>query len=134
MALVNKTFTVNGKSYPSIEEMPPEVRALYERVMAAKSGAPSPGTKLKFSAKLNFNGKEYDSPDAMPPEVRRLYEDAVALLSKEERGATTLRVESDARAEIVGQLAARKRSTVRLAWIVLGILVALLVFFAVKPE
>lgn len=134
MALITKTFTVNGKTYSSPEEMPPDVRALYDRAMAMRAGAASPGTKLRFSAKLKFNGKEYDSPDTMPPEVRRLYEDAIAIVSKDELASTTLRTEADVKAQIMRQLAARKAGSGRLGWVVLGLLALILALFFLSTK
>jgi hypothetical protein len=71
---VRTNVVVNTKRYKSVEEMPPEARAAYEKVM---------GTSASFGASSNtitFNGETYDSVEAMPPEARKLYESVLASL------------------------------------------------------
>src|SRR5690242_10938977 len=60
---------VAGRAYNSIEEMPPEVRRVYDLAVAAQNEAGAPD-----SVKIVFNGKEYDDLDSMPEEVRKLYQ------------------------------------------------------------
>ncbi len=64
-----KPIYVAGKPYGSIEEMPPEVRRVYDLAVAAQSEAVS-----KAGIKVVFNGKEYASVDSMPEDVRKLYQ------------------------------------------------------------
>lgn len=66
---VSQSFTVNGQTYKSIEEMPPEVRALFQKVVTASAGLTG-ATRTS----INFNGVEYANLDTMPPDVRRLYD------------------------------------------------------------
>ena|SRR5436190_10667446 len=61
----------NGQEYSSVEELPPEARAAYEKAMAAG------GTSV--STKIVFNRQEYASPEQMLPAERQLYEDAIKL-------------------------------------------------------
>ena len=47
----------NGQDYSSVDQMPPDVRQAYEKVMAGLKDAP---LKIRTSsAKIVFNGKEY---------------------------------------------------------------------------
>jgi len=64
-----KPIYVAGKAYGSIEEMPPEVRRVYDLAVAAQSEAVA-----KAGIKVVFNGKEYASLDSMPEDVRKLYQ------------------------------------------------------------
>ena len=66
---VRTNVVVNRKRYESVDEMPPEARAAYEKAVGAK-GASS----------ITFNGETYESAEAMPPEARRLYESILANL------------------------------------------------------
>jgi len=60
----------NGQEYDSVEAMPQEARAVYERALAHP-----PGTAGKrVSVKISVNGREYASPDEMPPELRAQYD------------------------------------------------------------
>jgi hypothetical protein len=64
-----KKIVVAGKSYASVEEMPAEVRRVYERAVETRNQE-----HADARVKLVFNGQEYDSLDSMPPEVRKLYQ------------------------------------------------------------
>lgn len=64
-----KPIVVAGKTYGSIEEMPPEVRRVYDLAVTAQSEAVA-----KAGIKVVFNGKEYPSLDSMPEDVRKLYQ------------------------------------------------------------
>jgi hypothetical protein len=68
---VKRKIKYKGQEYSSVEELPPEVRAAYEKAMAT-SGA-------SVSTKIVFNGQEYASLDQMPAAERQLYEDALKL-------------------------------------------------------
>ncbi len=70
-------FKVNGKEYGSLEELPADIRAAYEKALAAKGGLPAAATAAG-SAKITFNGSEYASADEMPPDERRMYESVMA--------------------------------------------------------
>ena len=60
-----------GQEYSSVEELPPEVRAAYEKAIATGGAS--------VSTKIVFNGQEYASLDQMPAAERQLYEDALKL-------------------------------------------------------
>ena len=67
-------ITVNGRTYDSIEQMPPDVLQDYLQAMeATREGkvwnAPT-GTVVSES--FIYNGQEYKSRDELPPEVRAL--------------------------------------------------------------
>ena len=64
-----KKIVVAGKAYASVEEMPAEVRRVYERAVETRNQE-----HADARVKLVFNGQEYDSLDSMPPEVRKLYQ------------------------------------------------------------
>ena len=98
----------NGKTYNSLEEMPPEVRAAYQQAMALladQNGNGMPdfldglmqGQSLDALVKpLNvlasthtqivFNGQTYTSVDQMPPEARRAYEQAMGAVDQNRNG------------------------------------------------
>ena len=77
---VKTRFVVNRKEYHGVGDLPPDVRAVYEKVMelGGAAGGPAPGP----TSVIVFNGQSYDSPEAMPPEARRSYEAALASMPK----------------------------------------------------
>ena len=86
-----KRIIVNGREYRSVEELPPDLRAAYEKAMASREGAgPVP--------RITVNTQQYDSPEAMPPDVRRLYEAVRANLPKEGAVPVAVPPGADARA------------------------------------
>lgn len=76
-------ITVNGHHYDSIDQMPPDVREIYSKAMAALR---EPGTQNLSSLitkgivshtvkeSITYNGREYKSFDELPPEARSLFE------------------------------------------------------------
>lgn len=71
---IERKFEVKGKVYSSIEEMPPDIRAAFEKAMASQVGQEP---KINFATgqtKIVFNNVEYENIDAMPQDTRRLYE------------------------------------------------------------
>jgi hypothetical protein len=75
----------NGKEYGSLDEMPDDVRRLYQSAitLAAKGG---PNVKVLTQTDLWFNGKKYNSLDEMPPDVRRVYDEVMRSGRREEAG------------------------------------------------
>ncbi len=69
MSSEKRPIVVAGKRYGSIEEMPAEVRRVYDLARASQEEA-----STAAPVKLVFNGKEYEGLDSMPPEVRKLYQ------------------------------------------------------------
>ena len=62
---VTRKITVNGKEYHSLDELPPDVRALYDQAMAS-------GKKDVAVKRIAFtvNGREIASTGGMPADVR----------------------------------------------------------------
>ena len=80
----------NGKTYTSVESMPPDVREAYQQALsqlqdANKNGIPDilergvQGNLIAIQqSTINFNGKEYKSVGEMPAIVRRVFEMAMS--------------------------------------------------------
>ena len=85
---VKTKITYKGQEYSSLEELPPEVRAAYEKAMATGDAS--------VSTKIVFNGQEYASLDQMPAAERQLYEDALKLSHDTEGIAPTRKTDSAA--------------------------------------
>jgi hypothetical protein len=68
---VKTKIKYKGQEYSSVEELPPEVRAAYEKAMATGGAS--------FNTKIVFNGQEYASLDQMPAAQRKLYQYALKL-------------------------------------------------------
>lgn len=66
---------VNGKDYDRVEDLPPEIREVYEKSIGVGLG----------STTVTFNGKTYKSANEMPPELRRQFETLMAM-AKESPG------------------------------------------------
>src|SRR5689334_16571009 len=77
------TIIFNGKTYNSLEEMPPEARQAYEQIanmFVDKNGNGIPdfleGDMVKnimsafTSTDFNFNGQTYQNMNDLPPEAR----------------------------------------------------------------
>ncbi len=73
---IKRTFKINGKEYKSFDEMPPGIRALFEKASSTKAGS-GRGEATNTTAKIVFNGVEYESSDAMPTYIRNLYENVM---------------------------------------------------------
>ena len=82
---VKTKIKINGKEYNSPDEMPPDVRSLYEKAMANRQN-PSANTRINTSSKITFNGQTFNSLDEMPAEVRRIYDDVMSTLDKNVEG------------------------------------------------
>ncbi len=70
----------NGREYGSVDEMPSDARAIYEKAVASLSGSAPAGVdqvSVKTKTKLVVNGKEYGSLDDVPKDVRTLYDFAM---------------------------------------------------------
>jgi len=90
------TITVNGQTYKSVEEMPPDVRKIYESMMARltedKDGDGVPNvlqgkvagvnSVVQKSTRSVVLSKQYNSPDEVPPELRQLIDSAQAKLGQ----------------------------------------------------
>ncbi len=82
---VKTRIKINGKEYSSVEEMPPDVRALYEKAMAGRQSSSS-SPQVSSHTKITFNGQTFNSVEEMPEEIRRIYESVMAAVDKNEAG------------------------------------------------
>ena len=76
-------ITVNGREYDSIDHMPPDVREIYSKAMAAlrESGTQNLSSLIKkdfisrsVNESITYNGRQYKSRDELPAEVRALFD------------------------------------------------------------
>lgn len=111
----SNVIVIDGKTYNSVNEMPPDVRAKYEQAMRSlkdkdQNGFPDQfeninilkdqdgnsipdifeggtSTEIKTSAtKFVVNGIEYDNLDDLPPDARARYEQAMDSMDKNHNG------------------------------------------------
>jgi hypothetical protein len=91
--VMSTKITVNGQTYSSADEMPPDVRAKYDRAMAAmadrdNNGIPDvlehpaqPGQTnvgvVRTNTRIVVNGKEYKSLEEVPLALRSLIGNAL---------------------------------------------------------
>jgi hypothetical protein len=75
---IKSKIRYNGQEYASPAELPPEVRAAYEK--ALHDGA--------VTKKFVFNGHRFANEDAMPADVRKLCDDVMSVI--ENNGEVTL--------------------------------------------
>jgi hypothetical protein len=88
---VKTKIKINGQEYASVDDMPADVRRIYERAMATiesrgQRGAtnlPDAAAGVQVRSTIMFNGQEYPSADAMPADVRTLYDRVMATLAAE---------------------------------------------------
>ncbi len=66
---IKTKIRINGREYAGTDEMPDDVRQIYEKAMRDNA--------QKTTTKIIFNGQEFASVENMPPEIRRLYEAAI---------------------------------------------------------
>jgi hypothetical protein len=92
-----RPIVIDGRTYNSVNEMPPEVRAKYEKAMSMTRSAKPNGTTSGFettsssqvlSSAMKFivDGKEFNSLEDLPPEARAKYEQAMGALDKNQNG------------------------------------------------
>lgn len=110
-----KIIVIDGKTYHSLEEMPPDVRQKYEQAMRSlgdannnqipdafetlnifadkdKNGAPDvlenivAGQATVNSMKIIVDGKEFNGLENLPPEARARYEEALGRLDANRNG------------------------------------------------
>lgn len=75
-----------GQEYSSVDQLPPEVRAVYERAMAGGGNVVvNHGTGLR----LVVNGKQYPSVADMSAAEKKLYDDAMQLIRDDVSAALT---------------------------------------------
>jgi len=91
-----KLIVIDGKTYNSVNEMPPDVRAKYEQAMAAMKDSNSNDfpnfventqpAVISNMMKFIVDGKEYNSIEDLPPKARAKYEQAMGTLDKNNNG------------------------------------------------
>jgi hypothetical protein len=92
-----KLIVIDGKTYNSVNEMPPEVRARYEQAVRSlgdedRDGrtdifdAAPPAPVMSGGMKFVVDGREYTSIEDLPPEARAKYEQAMGILDKNQDG------------------------------------------------
>lgn len=111
-----RLIVIDGKSYNSVDEMPPDIRALYEEAMrnvsrdrlhnpvenldpftdrdgdgiadgfAAMPSAQNMAGNVMNSAQIVVNGQTYNSLAELPPEYRATYEQAMGNLDANRNG------------------------------------------------
>ncbi len=113
---------VNGKEYGSVEEMPPDVRQLYEEAMRqlreqgpggppaaagqpAAPGSPQVHTTVRTTRRLIVNGEEIRNLDELPEGLRDLVRSALASAGE----ADTVIVGDKPALEVKAQPAASER-------------------------
>ena len=114
-----KVIVIDGKTYNSVDEMPPDIRQKYEQAMRAlgdannnqipdvfeslnifadkdKDGIPdilediTASHAVVNSMKIIVDGKEFDGLENLPPEVRARYEAAMGKLDANRNGIPDL--------------------------------------------
>lgn len=95
---MSNTFVINGKTYQSLEEMPPDVRAQWDAMQNVfadrnQNGLPdvmdnlaASGATMMQSSTIVYQGKTYSSPDDLPPEGRAAYDTGMNKLADVSRG------------------------------------------------
>jgi hypothetical protein len=100
-----RLIVIDGKTYSSVNEMPPDVRQKYEQAMSTSqsgdanifadkdnSGTPdilenlSSKTVVSNIMKFIVDGTEFKSMEDLPPEARAKYEQAMGALDKDKNG------------------------------------------------
>jgi len=110
-----KIIVIDGKTYNSVNDMPPDIRQKYEQAMSKfkdenqnnipdgfenlnilgdknNNGIPdvfeNMSTMNAMSSAMKFivNGQEFNSLDSLPPEARAKYEKAMGTLDKNQNG------------------------------------------------
>ena len=110
-----KIIVIDGKTYHSLDEMPPDIRKKYEQVMSSlgdansnqipdafetmnifadkdKDGVPdvledlTAGHAAASSMKIIVDGKEFDGLENLPPEARAKYEEAMGKMDANRNG------------------------------------------------
>ena len=108
-------IVIDGKTYSSVNEMPPDVRAKYEQAMKSlkdknRNGFPDQPESVNIlkdqdgngipdifegtssiqisttNTRIVVNGKDYGSIEELPPDVRAKYEQAIGTMDKNQNG------------------------------------------------
>ncbi len=99
---------VNGKTYASVDDMPPDVRQTYEKMMKLLADQDHDGVpdlvqkagqsqvSVEVSRTFTVDGQTYHSLEEMPPEVRQKYEDIMARFAQKLGPAAAALQDADA--------------------------------------
>ncbi len=99
---------VNGKTYASVDDMPPDVRQTYEKMMKLladqdRDGVPDLVQKagqsqvsVEVSRTFTVDGQTYHSLEEMPPEVRQKYEEIMTRFAQKLGPAAAALQDADA--------------------------------------
>ena len=116
----------NGKDFSSVDELPPEIRAIYERALENRSNKLM-STGNKVLTQLVVNGHEVESTKELSEDAQKLYADAMQLL-KDSGAPTDHKTTDNGPREEIGWLTAnQKRLVAAVAGLVLiaAIIIAL---------
>ena len=78
-AIRSNHITINGQTFASVEQMPPEIRREYESAM--QTFAKTSGGPAGVPSSITVNGRTFASVEDMPPQIRREYEPAKQMLA-----------------------------------------------------
>ena len=81
---IKSKIRYNGQEYSSPAELPPEVRAAYEKAVRGRPAGFAGAIKKKFV----INGEEFANEESMPADVRKLYDDVMGVI--ENNGEVTI--------------------------------------------
>lgn len=110
---MQQQIIINGITYNSPDEMPPDVRAQYDlmgNLLADKNqngmpdiveNAMQSGTTVMQTSALVYEGKTYARAEDLPPEARAEYEQAMAQLADHNRDGVQDVLENSARPVVV---------------------------------
>jgi hypothetical protein len=105
---VKKTFKINGKEYHSLDEMPGDIRELFNKAQQPQISSEVHAQSSPLRSKIIFNGTEYESIEAMPSDIRNLYDKVMKTAAT---GGSTADVDATAiRRAIMGDRAAQDTS------------------------
>jgi len=88
-------ITFNGKTYRSVDEMPPAVRKAYEKIISIVGDADRDGLPDILQGQVpegaepmafHYNGKTYTNIDELPAEAREQYREAIQNMDRDRNG------------------------------------------------
>jgi len=76
---IKRKIKVNGREYSSVEEMPEDIRRIYDKAVCHSAESEQSTEMTRLETKIVFNGQEFKSVDDIPPEARQIYKSAMAV-------------------------------------------------------
>ena len=131
---MEEILTFNGRTYQSVDAMPPEVRHMYERLLSALPDVDGDGVPDVLQGRsidvvrsgqitqIVANGQVYSSVDDMPLDLRQAYVRGMQQIDRDQDGIP------DAVEEGLRDLAARTQRVPGRLLIVIGAVIVVLVF------